>query len=296
MIVNIPNIVPSNSYWTTKMLVTSLRSMLRDYGGQDLQTYDLRLWLNIGLTRAATFIRQFAPQFYTSRWSAVLSPEVLGSFANLQYGLTQFPYLIIDLNTPVTASIADPERGEKQWPNTIGFATFSPYKYVSSVSSLQIIHRYANTTQNFWMGIPEQVDINKFAAISSGLNDQWRQDIVWTQQDYKILVWAGNQVLQDPSLGNQAITSNWYKDAAVELTIVRKPILDDLLPPDSNLSNWEEFADCPDEAINLVLQYARETAIGYLGKQEDPNAKQVTSLIEQSLLLSLGNVNQQPTQ
>ncbi len=296
MIINIPNIVPANSYWTTKMLVTSLRSMLRDYGGQDLPTYDLRLWLNVGLTRAASFIRQFAPQFYTVRWSAQIVPEQLGSFANLQYGLTQFPYYVINLNTPVTANIADPERGEKQWPNTIGYSTVNPYKYVGSINSLQLIHRFQNTTSNFWMGIPQKVDIEKFAAISAGLNDQWRQDIIWTQQDYKVLVWAGSQVLQDPAVGNLALLNNWYKDATVELTVVRKPILDDLLAPDSQLTNWEELSDCPDEAIGLLLQYARETAIGYLGKPEDPNAKQVTSLIEQSLLLSLGNAQQSPTQ
>lgn len=296
MIVNIPNVVPANSYWTTKTLVTSLRSMLRDYGGQDLPTYDLRLWLNVGLTRAASFIRQFAPQFYTVRWSAQIVPEQLGSFANLQYGLTQFPYYVINLNEPVIANIADPEKGEKQWPTTIGYSTLNPYKYAAQTLSLQIIHKFQNTTQNFWMGSPQRVDIDKFAAISAGLNDQWRQDIVWTQQDYKVLVWAGNQVLQDPAVGNQALLTNWYKDATVEITLIRKPILDDLLSPDSGLSNWEEMADCPDEAIGLLLQYARETAIGYLGKPEDPNAKAATSMIEQSLLLSLGNVQQPAAQ
>lgn len=292
MIVNIPNVVPANSYWTTKTLVTSLRSMLRDYGGQDLPTYDLRLWLNVGLTRAAAFIRQYAPQFYTVRWSAQLTTEQLGSYGNLLYGNKQYPYYVINLNEPVLPNINDPERSEKQWPTTTGYSTVNPYNYIAAVTSLQIIHKFQNTTQNFWMGSPQRTDIDKFAAISAGLNDQWRQDIVWTQQDYKVLVWAGSQVLQDPAVGNVSLLNNWYKDATVELTVLRKPILDDLLSPDSSLSNWEEMADCPDEAIGLLLQYARETAIGYLGKPEDPNAKAATSMIEQSLLLSLGNVQQ----
>lgn len=301
MIYNLPNIIPTNTQYTREMIVTSLRSMLNDYGGIKLDTFDLRLWVNLGLTRAASYIRTYAPQLYMVRWQASLDDEDYWGYS-IPYGTVNVPYKIVDMALPVQPSSPNYGKGEISWPERIVgpnvFTDISPYNYISSIQSLQIIHNYQNALPTYWMGLPQKLDIDKFTSVVAGLNDQWRQDIVWTVQGHKVLIWFGEQVLQSPALGNSGIASNWYADALVEMTVVRKPILDDLFDLDdtSRTSNYKEYIDCPDEAIPLVLQYAREAAMSVMNKPEDPVAKQNTAMIEQSLLLSLGHAPQTPSQ
>ena len=301
MIYNLPNIIPNNTHYTHELLVTLLRSALADYGGLQIDTTEIRMWLNLGLTRAASLIRTYAPQLYTVRWQGVLQNEEYLGF-DTQYGIAQAPYKIIDLAEPVQVAPPNYLKGEIAWterilPNAVD-DLISPYKYISNITSLQIVHKFPTSLPTYWYGLPQKLDIDTFTSVASGLNDQWRQDIVWTMQGHKVMVWFGNEVLQNPSLGNQAITTNWYADSLVELTVLRKPILDDLKSLDNTDidSNYKEYVDCPDEAISLVLQYARETALGVMGKAEDPAAKQTTMMLEQSLLTSLGHAPQTPTQ
>lgn len=301
MIYNLPNIIPTNTHYTHELLVTLLRSALADYGGQQIDTTEIRMWLNLGLTRAAALIRTFAPQLYTVRWQASLQNEEYLGF-DVAYGTVQAPYKIIDLAEPVQTVPANYLKGEITWPERIlpiGVdGLISPYKYISNIVSLQIIHKYPTSLATYWHGLPQKLDIDTFTGVSTGLNDQWRQDIVWTMQGHKVMVWFGKEVLQNPSLGNQAITTNWYADSLVELTVLRKPILDDLKSLDNTniTSNYTEYVDCPDEAISLVLQYAREIALGVMGKAEDAVAKQTTAMLEQSFLTSLGHAPQAPAQ
>ena len=301
MIYNIPNIIPTNTSYTREAMVTALRSMLNDYGGQQLDTYELRLWLNMGLTRAASFVRTFAPRLYTVRWQASLGNEDYWGL-DVNYGITQVPYRVINLSLPVQTNSPDYSRNEIMWPERITpggvFNDVAPFNYISDILSLQILHRYNGGYPTYWSGLPHRLEIDAFTGVVAGLNDQWRQDIVWTMQGHKILVWFGSEVLQSPGLGDSRIPTNWYADALVELTVLRKPILDDLRSLDDTAytSNYKEFVDCPDEAIPLVLQYAREIAIGVMNKPDDPTAKQNTALVEQSLLTSFGHATQAPAQ
>ena len=83
----------------------------------------------------------------------------------------------------------------------------------------------------------------------------------------------------------------------MELSVLRKPLLDDLLPVDnSGLTNYYEPVDIPDEAVPLVLQYAKEFGLTLLGKQLDPTTLQATSVTEQSLLTAFGHDPTAPAQ
>jgi hypothetical protein len=307
MISNIPNIVPSNGQYTHEMLVTALRTMLNDYGGGKLDTFDLRLWLNLGLTKAAGFIRTYAPQYYTIKLQGIINQDVTQG-SSLLGGVSKYAYGQCDLGTAVQVSAPDYERGEISWPTRIyGNAVWSsivPYQYICDVPTVQISHKYNTTTSlqypNYWIGLPHKVAPDQFAAIISGLNDSWRQDVVWTYDDKKVKMWFGSEVLINPSMQSSALQYNWFTNARADITVLRKPILDDLgdlSKIDANgpvFTNYREYVDCPDEAIGLLLQYAKEAALGVLGKPEDAGTKQVSIMMEQSLLTSLGHVQQQP--
>lgn len=276
MITNIPNITPANHYWTTERLVTSLYTMLGDNIGGTIDTYTLRLWVNMGVIRAATFLRTFKPDYYSLRLEAVMTT------ANV--GVNTLPYKIVNLKTPVTSQLVDAERGEKAWPTTNGYSTFVPYQFIDKVIAVHAQRGYLSQGVNLWNGTIQQLELDKFSAISNNMNDQWRQDVVWAYEDGKVMIHVGAEVLTTPA------AANWYTGNLVELSVLRKPILDDLLPVDNNgLTNYGEAADIPDEAVPLVLQYAKEFGFSILGKQIDGNALQATAMTEQSLLTAFGH-------
>lgn len=283
MIINIPNIVPQNSFWTTERLVTALRSTMDSLVGGEINTYQLRLFLNVGLSRAAAFVSQYRPDLYSLRLQASASATT--------YSGRDFKYKEINLGQPVTAGINDPQKQEKAWPTTPGYGTLIPWTYIKKVLAVSHSAKIFNANiKHPWHGPLTNLPPEKFFAVSSENNDQWRQDICWTQVGDKIYTWAGTDVLTNMQ------GDYWYKDDSYELTIIRKPIYDDLLPVDLGISNYTELADIPDEGVMLLLQYALEHGMQALGKQLDPNVRQATQITEQSFLATVGNVPTTPAQ
>ena len=277
MIINLPSIVPQNSFWTTERLVTALRNTMSSLVGEELNTYQIRLFLNIGLSRASAFISQYKPELYSIR--------LQGSAVTTTYGGREFKYKEINLGQPVTAPLADAQKQEKSWPTTPGYGTLIPWTYVKKVVSVSHSAKLFNANlKHPWHGPLTALPAEKFFAVSSENNDQWRQDICWTQVGDKIYVWAGTDVLTNTQ------GDYWYKDDQYELTVVRKPIYDDMLPIDLGVSNYSELADIPDEGVTLLLQYALEHGMQALGKQVDPAVRQATQITESSFLASIGNV------
>ena len=283
MITNLPNVVPQNSFWTTERLVTALRSTLDSLVGGEINTYQIRLFLNVGLSRAAAFISQYRPELYGIR--------LFGTASNVTYGGRESQYQEINLGQPVTAPINDLQKQEKAWPTTPGYGTLIPWTYIKKVVAVSRSTKIFNANiKHPWHGPLTNLPPDKFFAVSSENNDQWRQDICWTQVGDKIYIWAGTDVLANTQ------GDYWYGDNAYELTIIRKPIYDDLLPTDLGLSNYTELADIPDEGVMLLLQYALEHGMQALGKQLDPAVRQATQITEQSFLTSVGNVPTTPAQ
>lgn len=277
----IPNVV-SNSSLTRREVLTMFQSILNDYGGVSIDTYAMRNWLNLGLYKAATLVRKVRPDVYRTTWEATVSTG--GAFREV-------PWLTLDLSEPFLQAAPNLLNGEQQYSPQAGLATMVPSQHIYRIEEVGLdtynVQQAPVLQRQRWRGLAERLDYPKFSAVANHLNDQWRQSVVWTERNNKLEVFFGSEVFTDPwPFGQQA---EWTLNSTVHLTIIRKPIIDNLLSNESAFNNLDLAIDIPEEALPLVLEYAKTIAMASLGKPADPNMAQAEQILEQTFLMTVGN-------
>jgi hypothetical protein len=274
----IPPVVASGTL-SRRTYLTYFQAVMADQSNMDIDTYQLRMWLNLGIMKAAALVRKVQPEVYRSTWFGIMEstltrPSMVTPDQNWYY---------LDLKTPFVQGSFDPTYGQQNYPTPTGFVGMVPFQNMYRIESININRDNPNSyspTTDLWQGAIHELPKDKFSAILTGLNDQWRQDIVWSMENNELMIYKGPEVTG---------VGNWADNPKVDISILRKPILDDLQDPYLGNSNLDSPADIPEEAMPLLMEYARQYAMQALGKPLDPTAPQATQLLEQSYLMTVGN-------
>lgn len=273
-LLTIPNTVPRSSQ-TRRQAVAIFQETLNDYGGVDLDTMTLRTFLNMGVTKAATLVRKVDPDVYRTVWTGTLDYEPAIS--------NNKPYGYLDLKTVYVQTSPNLANGEQSFPTLYGSVGMSPWGNIHRLEYVGVDEytpTKATADANLWRGLAEEVTYPQFSAIANGLNDQWRQSCIWTLRNGRIEFFVGADVVA---------AGAWEPNERIQLTLLRKPILDTLKTPDNVDNNLDTAIDIPDEALPLVIEYAKNLALASRGKQVDPTIAQAEQLMEQSFLMTFGN-------
>lgn len=274
----IPSVV-ARSNTSRRRMLQIFQETLNDYGGQELDTYTMRAFLNMGVTKAATLVRKIDSESYRDIWVAFLETEPTAT--------NNKPYSFLNLKTPFVQTAAIPGNAEQNYPPTWNIAHGSigmvPWAHIHRVEHLGV-DEYTPTKAaadiNLWRGLAEEVTYPVFSAVANGLNDQWRQSRIWTVRSGRIEVFDGADIVASGA---------WEPNSRVQLTVIRKPILDTLKAYDDVENNLDTAADLPDEAIPLAIEYAKNMALVSRGRPIDPTQSQAEQLLEQSFLMTFGN-------
>lgn len=284
---DVPNVVAASTQ-SRREVLAQLQHLLNDYGGLRLDTYTLRSFLNTAVMRVSSLLRKVRPDVYRSRWIYTLDYEGPVFFDT--------PFVTIDLALPVLQAAPDIAKGEQGYNTTPGLATTSPWVNMAILESVGMDtfdqSQSPSLQQDLWRGNVEILDFDTFSAVSAHLNDAWRQSIVCSQRGSDIALFMGSEVNTSVY---PFLSQTWDKPVYAQLTVQRKPILDNLAT--SGVSdNLDSGIDIPDEGIPLAIEYAKNMVLTSLGKPIDPNVAQSEQISEQSFLMTVGNYAPQNTE
>lgn len=219
--------LPLSSVWTYEMLMSQVMSITGVRDSENVQTMEIRAYINQALTHIAEVMKVSGSPWYGAVWSAVTeTPSFLGE---VEY---------IDLS--------------------------NDFRAMNNLERL-IIHASMDIDDppNRWRGAAARVDIKEIFALHSGRNRGYRQSICWAQHGSKIYLFIGDDIkkLTEDGTFNYHL-SEWY----MYLWGYRRPMLDSLKARNDPQQNFTDYIDLPDKYINSLILLTEKLVMKQLGE------------------------------
>lgn len=119
-------------------------------------------------------------------------------------------------------------------------------------------------------------DLSELVQLNTAQNTQWYHSVVWTHSGRDLLLMIGNEIVDQiytplvpfkpiPRAAYFIDTTNNTGSQFLTITATRKPILDDLLSPETS-QTFTLNVDVPDEYVDLVVKIGQKRVLEQLNQ------------------------------